>query len=108
MSRTMNLCCTTCGESIWIGQNDAFYSGMPEVMEGLRLFLIKHRIDPAFNADEFSDHHLVYMAEPYYEGWTEVDTDQYKAPDVVPEQDGSAKTSSSESKPKEDTTRKSE
>ena len=85
MSRTMHLGCKTCHEQIWIGQNDAFYSGMPEVMKGLRLFLIKHRTGDAMTpsddgeGDDFErEHELIYSPELYGEEWTEVDTDQFQ------------------------------
>jgi hypothetical protein len=86
----MHLCCITCEEHIWIGQNDSFYSGMPEVMEALRLFLIKHKTTTTKNnADNNTDwqyHELIYEPEPFNGGheelsgrdWKEWDADYYK------------------------------
>lgn len=83
MSRTMHLGCKTCKEHIWVGQNNAFYSGEPHTMEGLRLFLIKHRtgdvMTPNDNDSEIGmEHELIYTPELYEEDWAEVDTDRYK------------------------------
>jgi len=73
----MNLGCTDCKQHIWVGQNDAFYSGQPHTMEGLRLFLIKHRTGDTMTPNE-GQHRLIYTPELYGVDWSEIDTDQYK------------------------------
>ena len=88
MSRDMHICCLECKEHIWIGQTDVIYSGMPEVMEALRVFLVKHR---TYTTREYAKpeeyHELLYMPEPYngsFEDidWTEIEVDQYKVKHV--------------------------
>lgn len=80
MSRTMNIGCVTCKEHVWIGQNDYIYTAEPHTMEALRVFLVKHRIDPEFNGDDYDTHHLIYQPELFHKDWHEIDTDQYKKP----------------------------
>ena len=80
----MDICCMTCKEYLWIGQTDVIYSGMPEVMEALNVFLVKHRTyNPRKYAEPEDYHELLYMPEPYngpFEeiDWTEIDANQYK------------------------------
>ncbi len=76
----MNLGCTNCKEHIWIGQNDAFYSGEPRTMEALRLFLIRHRTGDTLTPNDndiepYQEHLLIYTPELYDPEWTEIATD---------------------------------
>lgn len=42
MSTTYDLECLDCKEQIWIGQRDYIYTGEPQTMELLRVFLFVH------------------------------------------------------------------
>jgi len=90
MSRTMHICCITCEEHLWIGQNDSFYSGEVHTMEALRQFLIKHRTyTPRHLCDPKEYHELIYTPEPYNGGveelsgreWKEWEADDFTKPE---------------------------
>jgi hypothetical protein len=85
MSRDMHLCCLDCKQHIWIGQTDVIYSGMPDVMELLREFLVTHRTYAPRYLDESNYHELLYMPEPYngsFEGveWNEIEVPESPSP----------------------------
>jgi len=74
MSKSMHIACMDCKEALWIGQSDSIYSGMPEVMEALKVFLVKHRTySPRGTKTEY--HELLYMPEPYNGDFEDIDWD---------------------------------
>ena len=46
MSTTFDIICVKCKKDLWIGQGDILYTGEPETMEKLRVFLHEHKNHP--------------------------------------------------------------
>lgn len=73
MSTTTHLICTTCKQSLWIGQGQTIYTDDAEVMAKLSTFLYEHRTSFYPEAPQhnllFVDHHYDHM---YDKDWTRI------------------------------------
>lgn len=82
MSTTLEIVCTKCRESLWIGQRNYIYRGEPDTMEMLEAFLFKHQSSEY----DTGNHSLIFVNEHWdelYDGtWTRFSGSWNKDADV--------------------------